>query len=472
MLRHESEPSAEAPALRILVVDDEENMRHMLSSLLEAEGYTVETAGNGEEALGKTRDRFYDFVLCDVRMPKMDGMAFLESAGDCLQDTTVIVMSAYGTIDSALEAMKQGAYDYVSKPFKTDEVLLALRKAKERETLRQENRRLKERLRRFERDFTFGRMVGRSAGMQEVFRLARKAARFDSTVLITGESGTGKELVAQAIHQHGHRSSGPLIPVNCGGIPGNLLESEMFGHVKGAFTGAERNRKGLFQEADGGTIFLDEIGELPPQLQVKLLRVLQEGEIRPVGDSHTHSIDVRVIAATSKNLASEMAAGAFREDLFYRLDVFRIHIPPLRERLEDIPLLLRHFMRISNERLGTQISGIVPGAMQVLISHHWPGNVRELENAVERASVITETGALRLEDFPLSVIGEEGSGGRGDRGVQLEGYSIKKARQRIEKQLIAEALRATEGNRTQACRLLEISHPSLLSKIKAYGIEK
>jgi two-component system response regulator AtoC len=472
MPKHESETFEDRPPLRILLVDDEENMRHMLSSLLEAEGYEVETAGNGEEALEKTRDRFYDFVLCDVRMPKMDGMAFLKAAADGLQDTTVIMMSAYGSIDSALEAMKQGAYDYVSKPFKTDEVLLALKKAEEREVLRQENRRLKERLRHFEQDVTYGRMVGRSPGMQEVFRLARKAARFDSTVLITGESGTGKELVAQAIHHHGQRSSGPMIPVNCGGIPENLLESEMFGHVKGAFTGAEKNRKGLFAEADGGTIFLDEIGELPSQLQVKLLRVLQEGEIRPVGDSRTYTIDVRVIAATSKNLAAEMAAGAFREDLFYRLDVFRIHIPPLRERLEDIPLLLRHFIRVSNDRLGTRISGIVPGAMQVLMSYRWPGNVRELENAVERASVITEAGSLRLEDFPQTVIGDHRGESDGATDVHLQDYSIKKARRRVEKQLIAEALKATEGNRTQACRLLEISHPSLLSKIKAYGIEE
>ncbi len=472
MARQESETFEERPPLRILIVDDEENMRHMLSSLLEAEGYEVETAENGEEALGKSRDRFYDFVLCDVRMPKMDGMAFLKAAADSLQDTTVIMMSAYGNIDSALEAMKQGAYDYVSKPFKTDEVLLALKKAEEREVLRQENRRLKERLRHFEQDVTFGRMVGRSPGMQEVFRLARKAARFDSTVLITGESGTGKELVAQAIHHHGQRSSGPMIPVNCGGIPENLLESEMFGHVKGAFTGAEKNRKGLFQEADGGTIFLDEIGELPPQLQVKLLRVLQENEIRTVGDSRPYTVDVRVIAATSKNLPAEMAAGTFREDLFYRLDVFRIHIPPLRERLEDIPLLLRHFMRVSNDRLGTRISGIVPGAMQVLMSYRWPGNVRELENAVERASVITEAGSLHLEDFPQTVTGDLGDENDGATDVHLLDYSIKKARRRVEKQLIAEALKATEGNRTQACRLLEISHPSLLSKIKAYGIEE
>jgi two-component system response regulator AtoC len=263
-----------------------------------------------------------------------------------------------------------------------------------------------------------------------------------------------------------------MIPVNCGGIPENLLESEMFGHVKGAFTGAEKNRKGLFQEADGGTIFLDEIGELPPQLQVKLLRVLQENEIRPVGYSRPHTIDVRVIAATSKNLPAEMAAGTFREDLFYRLDVFRIHIPPLRERLEDIPLLLRHFMRVSNDRLGTRISGIVPGAMQVLMSYRWPGNVRELENAVERASVITEAGSLHLEDFPQTVTGDLGDESDGATDVHLQDYSIKKARRRVEKQLIAEALKATEGNRTQACRLLEISHPSLLSKIKAYGIEE
>jgi len=454
-------------AKRLLIVDDEANMRHMLSLLLGKSGYTVDTAANGREALETVRRTAFDVILCDLKMPEMDGMAFLEAAGDLIADTTVIMMSAFGTVDTALEAMKRGAYDYISKPFKPDEVYLALRKAEEREGLRHENRRLKETLRRIEGDCRFGRLVGASAAMGAVFDLAQKAARYDTTVLICGESGTGKELVAQGIHQAGARSSGPLVAVNCGSIPENLLESELFGYRRGAFTGAAHNKPGLFQQAAKGTLFLDEIGELPLNLQVKLLRVLQDGEVRPVGGLHSEKTDVRILAATAKNLAQEVAGGAFRQDLFYRLNVLMIELPPLRRRLSDVPLLCRHFIERCNRRLGRSVQGIAPEAMAVLLRHPWPGNVRELENVIERAAVLAEGEEIQVGDLPPALRCQEPP----RAAAETDRFSIKAGRRRLERRLIAEALKATGGNRTQAARLLEISHPSLLSKMRLYDIE-
>jgi len=336
---------------RLLIIDDEANMRDMLSRLLKRAGYRVDTAADGRQGIERLAGEHFDFVLCDLKMPKMDGMSFLKAARERLSATTVIMMSAYGTIDTAVEAMKHGAYDYISKPFKIDEVVLTLKKAQERERLKRENLVLKERIRDIEGDCRFGRLVAKSRAMLEVIRLAEKVAQYDTTVLITGESGTGKELMAQAIHQAGGRASRPFVAVNCGGIPETLLESEFFGHRRGAFTGAVSDKKGLFQEADGGTLFLDEIGELPLTLQVKLLRVLQESEVRPVGDSTTRQVDVRVIAATARDLEAEVRRGNFREDLFFRLNVMPIRLPPLRERIEDIPLLSRHFVTLLGRRL-------------------------------------------------------------------------------------------------------------------------
>ncbi|MGD8472318.1 MAG: sigma-54 dependent transcriptional regulator, partial [Desulfobacteraceae bacterium] len=328
--------TSKKPQKRLLVIDDEENMRHMLSKVLGKTGYFVETASNGYEGLEMIQNADFEFILCDIKMPNMSGMDFLKAARDKIKTTTVIMMSAYGTIDTAIEAMKLGAYDYISKPFKTDEVYLTLKKAEERESLRQENRLLKERIKEIESNVNFGKLVAKSEAMRSMFRIAAKAAQFKTTVLILGDSGTGKELIARAIHFEGDRSNMPLVPVNCGGIPETLLESELFGYKRGAFTGADKNKKGLFQEAEGGTIFLDEIGEMPLDLQVKLLRVLQENEVRMIGDSKSMKIDVRVIAATAKDLEEEVKKGAFREDLFYRLNVLSIKIPPLRDRTEDI----------------------------------------------------------------------------------------------------------------------------------------
>ena len=455
------------PPKRLLIIEDEENMRHMLTALLKKSGYLVDTAPDGSKGLKMVDQTLYDYILCDLRMPKVGGMEFLKSARDKLWETTVIIMSAYGTIDTAIEAMKLGAYDYISKPFKSDEVLLTLKKAEERESLKRENRWLKERIRKIQDNYSFGTMVAKSKTMQSVFTLAEKAARYNTTVLITGESGTGKELVARAIHFTGDRSETPIVTVDCGGIPENLLESELFGHIKGAFTGADRNKKGLFEEADGGTIFLDEIGELPLALQVKILRVLQENEIRPLGESKTKRIDARVIAATSRILENDVKKGDFREDLFYRLNVLHIKLPPLRERSEDIPLLCQHFIDKFNIRLEKDIRGIAPAAMSLLLKHQWPGNVRELENVIERAAVLSEEIILQPDNFPIEpALSSESETLDGI----IEGYSLKKAQKNLEKNLITRALEATGGNRTKAARLLEISHPSLLSKIKIYNI--
>ncbi len=389
---------------RLLVIDDESNMRHMLAAMLKNSGYSVDTASEGLEGMKMLERSSYDFILCDIKMPKMDGMTFLKTAGDLVKHSTVIMMSAYGTVETAIEAMKLGAYDYISKPFKSDEVTLTLKKAEERERLKKENNILRERIRTIQADNRFDRMVGQSKAMQAVFELAKKVARHNTTVLITGESGTGKELIARGIHFYSERAGGRLIPVNCGGIPENLLESEMFGYKKGAFTGADRDKAGLFEAAEGGTLFLDEIGELPLSLQVKLLRVLQESEVRPVGDPKTHKVDVRVITATAKNLEAEMRKGTFREDLFYRLNVMQIHLPPLRERTEDIPPLCQLFIERFNGELKKRIASISPGAMSRLMKHPWPGNVRELENVIQRAVVLAEQDALLPEHLPGSVV--------------------------------------------------------------------
>nr|MBC8443567.1 sigma-54-dependent Fis family transcriptional regulator [Deltaproteobacteria bacterium] len=393
---------------QVLIIDDEENMRHMLSSMLSRSGYRVDTASNGLEGLTKSEQATYDFILCDVKMPKMDGMAFLEAMQGRIDSVSIIMMSAYGTVDTAIEAMKKGAYDYISKPFKADEVYLTLKKAEERERLKRENVALKARIETIEEKHRFSKMVARSPKMQAVFQLAQKAAKYDTTVLITGESGTGKELIAQGIYFLGNRSKKPFVTINCGGIPETLLESELFGYRKGAFTGADQDKRGLFEEADQGTFFLDEIGEMQVGLQVKLLRVLQEMEIRPIGASKMRSIDVRIIAATSKNLANEIQKGRFREDLFYRLNVLPIALPPLRDRSEDILPLCRHFIDQFSKSLETELKNISPQAMSILIGYSWPGNVRELENAIERAMVLSEGQRLLLpEHFPPQVIESE-----------------------------------------------------------------
>jgi len=451
---------------RVLVVDDEENIRLVLKTLLKKHGYEVEVAESAEAALALVDSFGPDVILTDVRMPKMSGLDLLATLKAKNALATVIVMSAYGSIDLALEAIQAGAYDYVSKPFKPDEVVLALRKAEERETLRRENRALKEQI---SQQAQFESMLAKSAPMVEVFRTIAKIAEFKTTVLVTGESGVGKELVARALHTRSSRKSGPFVAINCGAIPENLLESELFGHKKGAFTDATSDKRGLFEEASTGTLFLDEIGELPLNLQVKLLRVLQEDTIRKLGDSRDVKVDVRIVAATHRDLTAEVKAGRFREDLFYRINVLHVAIPPLRERREDVPLLLDHFIAKNNARLGTNIRGLTPDARKLLLEYAWPGNVRELENTIERAMVLSESDTIAPSDLPERV-----REALDPVQVQLRTgeLSVKKTVEVVEQILIRRALQKTKGNRTRAAELLEISHRALLYKIKDYKIEE
>jgi two-component system response regulator AtoC len=450
---------------RVLVVDDEENFRHILSVILKKEKYEVDTACNGDEALQKISSDPFDQILCDIRMPGMDGLDFLKEVQKMEAGTNVIMMSAYGTLDTAIEAMKLGAYDYISKPFKPDEIILTLRKAEERERLRKEIELLRKEVKR---EYSFDNIVSKNEKMQQIFEVIQKVAQYKSTVLITGESGTGKEVVARTLHHQSDRSQHPFIPINCGAIPENLLESELFGHTKGAFTDAIRTKKGLFEEADGGTLFLDEIGELPAQLQVKLLRVLQDGEIRRVGESKSVQIDVRIVAATVKDLVKEVSEGRFRDDLFYRLNVVPVHIPPLRERKEDIPLLITHFIKKHSQSLGKNVAGIEPKALEALMNYKWYGNVRELENTIERAMVLADGENIEPGNLPTDVQNFQ------EKAEILplteEEYSIKKSSKVLETTLIRRALKRTKGNHTHAARLLEISHRALLYKIKEYGI--
>jgi two-component system response regulator AtoC len=450
---------------RVLVVDDEENLRVVLRTFLKRQGYVVETADNGETALEMVEKFGPDFILTDVRMPKMGGLDLLATLKAKGSDATVIVMSAYGNLDMALEAMKAGAYDYVQKPFKNDEVLLTLKKAEERESLRRENRALRQKM---IEDNVFEKMLAKSDAMQKIFRIITKVADFKTTALISGESGVGKELVARALHERSGRKDGPFIAVNCGAIPENLLESELFGHKRGSFTDAQNDRAGLFEQADNGTLFLDEIGELPLALQVKMLRVLQEESVRRIGDNRNIKVDVRITAATHRDLTAEVEAGRFREDLYYRINVLNIHVPPLRDRREDITLLIDHFIERNNKRLGTSIQAISLDARRLLMEYAWPGNVRELENTIERAMVLAEGDNLTDQDLPERV-----HQARDPIRLQLNSgeLSIKKTSRVIEEVLIRRALQQTKGNRTRAAQLLEISHRALLYKIKDYLIE-
>ncbi len=450
---------------RVLVVDDEENIRLVLKTLLRKHGYEPSVAASAEEALELVDDVEPDFIIADVRMPGMTGIEMVAELTRRKSSAVTIVMSAYGSVELALEAMKAGAYDYISKPFKQDEVLLALRKAEERESLKQENARLRKRVRE---QSSFGTMIGSSPAMQDVFRTIEKVAGYTTTVLVQGESGTGKELVARALHDRSTRAKQPFVAINCGAIPGNLLESELFGHKRGAFTDAHADKKGLFESADGGTLFLDELGELPLALQVKLLRVLQESSVRPLGGTKDIKVDVRVVAATVRVLSDEVESGNFREDLYYRLNVLQVDVPPLRERKEDIPLLIEHFLERNNERLGTKIRGIADKTRKLLLAHHWPGNVRELENIIERAAVLAETDVLQVEDLPERMREPTDP----SRLFLASGeLSIKKMQRFMERTLIARALEETGGNRTAASKLLEISHRALLYKIKDYGLK-
>jgi two-component system response regulator AtoC len=455
----------------ILVADDEPSIRHVLSLVLADQGFEVRAVADGEEALRELAARSYDVLLCDVRMPRLDGMSVLRQALADHPGLTVLVMSAYGSQQQALEAVSAGAYDYVQKPFKPEEIVFVLRKAEERERLLRENQRLKS----ARGPEPFDRILGQSEALRTVLRQVSKVAPVGTTVLVTGESGTGKELIARALHERSPRAAMPFVAVNCGAIPAGLIESELFGHAKGAFTDARTAKRGLFSEADGGTLFLDEVGELPLSAQVKLLRVLQEGEIRPVGESRVERVDVRVIAATLRDLSKLVERGEFREDLYYRLNVVNLRVPPLRERRDDIPLLARAFLERFNREFNREppVEGFSPEAEALLGSYGWPGNVRELENAMERAVLLAEGTLILPDNLPEKLWASPAPAGPSASAALQPGtdLSLKRAIRDLEESYIRAALRRTRGNRTRAAEVLDISHRALLYKIKEYGID-
>ncbi len=451
--------------MKILIIDDDAGLRKSLSLILKDADYEVIQAEDGESGLAVATEEVPDLILCDVRMPKLGGLEFLEAYRAGGGTALVLVMTAYGSLDLALEAMKKGAYDYIPKPFGADEVLLVVRKAEEREQLRREVGRLRQEVRA---DARFGELVVGSPAMRKALEIVQKVAPHDSPVLITGASGTGKELIARMLHRESLRVDRAFVPVNCGGVPEQLLESEFFGFVKGAFTGADRDKPGLFEAADGGTLFLDEVGELPGALQVKLLRALQEGEVRRVGSTETKRVDVRVISATNQDLEAAVESGDFRKDLYYRLAVVPVHLPALRARREEIPQLVQHLLERHSRRLHVEVEGIEPDAMEVLLSYSWPGNIRELENVLERALVLTDGDRVSLEDLPEAVRRPAPAGPT--LAVDGEDLSVKRHGARLEKHLIQLALDRTGGNKTQAAELLELSPRALRYKIQEYGL--
>ncbi|NOY44208.1 MAG: sigma-54-dependent Fis family transcriptional regulator [Deltaproteobacteria bacterium] len=450
---------------RVLVVDDDASLRRILEYNLAQEGYAVATAASGEEALERLEKASFDLVVTDIKMPGMDGMDLLRRIKAESPETQVIVITAFGTIEMAVEAMKAGAAEYITKPFNRDELKLAVRKALRIRNLEAENVRLKQEVRRSE---GVDRIVGDSPAMQAVYRLIEKVADSDASVLITGESGTGKELVARAIHRQSRRADRPFVAVNCAAIPRELLESELFGHRKGAFTGAIRDKKGRFEEAAGGTIFLDEIGEMPLDLQPKILRALQEREITPVGSNEVIRVDARVVAATNRDLEAEIEEGRFREDLYYRLAVVPIHMPSLRERPEDVPLLVAHFLK---KLAPGKTIRVTPEALDALQRYPWKGNVRELENTIERLLVLRDSDTIELEDLPEKIrVPDQDPGLAGGFSFTLppEGISLEE----VERAVIEEALRRTGWNQSRAARLLRIPRHILLYRMEKFGIPR
>ncbi len=451
--------------MRLLIVDDDPGLRQSLGLLLQEAGHDVYAQGDAEEALNVALDDDPDVILCDVRMPNMDGLSFLQQYRAGHGGALVIMMSAHGNEDAALAAMREGAYDYLHKPFRPDEVVMTLRKAEEREHLRREVATLRASL---GADAVRGDVIAESRVMRDLLELASKVARHDTTVLLTGDSGSGKEVFAQAIHRMSPRSSKSFVAVNCAAIPEHLLESELFGHVKGAFTGATADRLGLVAEADGGTLLLDEIGEMPMALQAKLLRFLEGGEVRRVGDERNRHVDVRLIAATAKSLESAVKQKEFRDDLYYRLNVVHIHIPPLRERPEDVPALVAHFAQSTAQRLNRPVS-ITPKALAMLTAHHWPGNVRELRNAIERAAVLSETGRLDCGDFGL-LASAPIDGTTFDLNGNGNEMALKPQVEALEKAAISRGLAAAGGNRREAAKMLGVSLRTLFYKLRRYDL--
>lgn len=457
---------------RILVVDDEESIREFFQIMLKREGYEVFTATNGREGFEVFKKNQVDVIISDIQMPEMSGMEFLTKVKEADPEMVMIMVTAFGSTDTAVECMKLGAYDYIQKPFKIEEIKIILKQALEKRSLKMENVQLKKEL---GTKYAFDNIIGGAPPMLRIYEMVKRVANTKSSVLITGESGTGKELIARAIHYNGPLKDKPFVTVNCGAIPENLMESEMFGHKKGSFTGAIADKKGLFEVANTGTIFLDELGELPLTMQVKLLRVIQEGTFKRVGGTEDISVDVRVISATNKNLETEVKGGRFREDLFYRMNVIQIHCPPLRERKEDIPMLANHFLEKFSVALGIGVKKISNEAMEILRRYHFPGNVRELENIVER-TVALEPGTMILpESWPrhLLEIKESSPSGALDANkieITSDGIELEKLVADFERTLLVKALQQTGGVKKKAAKLLKISFRSMRYRVDKYAL--
>jgi two-component system response regulator HydG len=447
---------------KILVVDDDPAHRKMLQAVLAAEGYEIHQAEDGTAAVSAVETQSFDLILMDIRMAPVDGMTALKELREVHPGIPVVMMTAYASVGTAVEALRSGAHDYLIKPIDIEELKILVEKTLKHSHLEQENRYLKERL---GEHLQFDRIIGQSRPMVELFETLALVAPTEATVLITGESGTGKELIAGALHAGSPRSTHPLIKISCAALPETLLESELFGHEKGAFTGADARKQGRFQLAHSGTVFLDEIGEMPLSTQVKILRVLQEREFEPVGGTRTLQVDIRVIAATNKNLEAEIAADRFREDLFYRLNVVTLHVPALRDRREDIPLLADFFLKRYAEKNRRHLKGFSPRATDILTRHSWPGNVRELENVIERAVILSREDVITPSEFPDAIQALDTS--KQNSGVDLTpGRSLKA----VERQMILRTLEETGGNRTHAADILGISRRTLQLKLKEYGI--
>lgn len=459
------------PSGKVLIIDDEWSIRDVLANILLADGYEVDTAEDGAVGIEKLERKTYDLVITDLKMPNVDGIEVLRHLNKMNVNTLAIMATGYGSIESAVEALRLGAFDYITKPFHMDEIKLIVQKARAFQILKMENQSLR---REIKRSYKLDTIVGTSAPIKALNSIIRTVADSDSTILILGESGTGKELVARALHYHSDRVNQPMIPVNCGAIPEDLLESELFGHVKGAFTGATMNRVGRFQLADGGTIFLDEIGDMSPKLQVKLLRVLQEQTFEPVGATDTVKVNVRIIAATNRDLEKDVQDGRFREDLYYRLNVIPIRIPPLRERTDDIALLISHFIERFNKLKNRRLSHFTDQAMAALCAYHWPGNVRELENLVERMAILHVEGIIDLPHLPEKFSGLSPkpllSAASASMEIPDDGIDFNALVDQFETQLIVQALEKAGGVKNKAAALLRIKRTTLVEKMKKKGM--
>jgi len=455
---------------KILVADDEQSMREFLDIMLRKEGYKVSLASNGEEVIKLTEKDIFDLILMDIRMPRLDGISTLKKVKTIQPDAIVIMITAYASADTAIKAMKEGAYDYITKPFKVEEIKLIIKNALEKKNLQKENILLKQVVRD---RYHFENILGRSSKMLDLYKMLEKVSPTKTNILITGESGTGKELVAKAIHYNSPRKEKPFVTLNCGAIPESLIESELFGHMKGAFTDAIATKKGLFEIADEGTIFLDEISELPLMMQVKLLRVLQDREFKRVGGTEDVRVDVRIISATNIDLEEAVREKRFREDLFYRLNVIQIKLPPLRERREDIPLLAMHFLKKYSEELNKNISVISPEALHILLNYDYPGNVRELQNIIERAVALESSQDLTAQNLS-SYLSEQLPMKKGliDLEIPNEGIDLEKIVEDLEKNLLLKALGKTKGIKKRAAELLHINFRSMRYRLEKYGLNQ